>query len=82
MIEFNLKTTRSEFQSLLYCVANITDYTCMNWIHRPERSDACFNKGIIVVWKGGKSIDFTIHGQQQGEGVHWNIELTDYPIKV
>lgn len=54
----------------------------MNWIHRPERSDASFNKGIIVVWKGGKSIDFTIHGQQQGEGVHWNIELTDYPIKV
>ena len=86
MIEFNLKTTRSEFLSLIYCAANINDYNCMEWIHRPERSDACFHAGstigTLVVWKGGKNIDFTIYGKNQGEGIHWNIELTDCTIKV
>lgn len=85
MIELTLKTTRSNFVAMLYCVANITDFTRMNWVHRPERCDAYFNAGVnhgnIVVWKGGKNIDLTINGQTQGEGIHWNIELTDYAIK-
>ena len=56
MIELTLKTTRSNFVAMLYCVANITDFTRMNWVHRPERCDAYFNAGVnhgnIVVWKG------------------------------
>lgn len=87
MIEFKLKTTLSNFKSLLYCAGNVTDYTSLNWIHRPERSDAYFNVGAnsngqLIIWKDGKIIDFTIYGQRQGEGVHWDIELTEGSVKV
>ena len=86
MIEFKLKATRSTFEDLLYCAANINHYADMNWVHRPERCDASFNvgstHGVLVVWKGGKNIDLTIYGSQQGDGVHWDIELTDYAIHV
>lgn len=41
MIEFKLKATRSTFENLLYCAANINHYADMNWVHRPERCDAC-----------------------------------------
>lgn len=83
MLEFKLNLTRSDFKSLLYCAANIFDVYNMNWVHRPERSDACFGtKGILVIWKGGKNIDLTINGKEPGEGVHWDITLTDGSIKV
>lgn len=83
MLEFKLNLTRSEFKSLLYCAANIFDVYNMNWVHRPERCDTSFgSKGILVIWKGGTDIDLTIRGREPGEGVHWEITLTDGSIKV
>lgn len=84
MLEFNLNLTKSEFTLFLYCLANVTDIDKLNWVHRPERADASLldGRGRVDVWKGGKDIDITLFGEIPGEGVHWNVKITDVAVIV
>lgn len=88
MLDFNLQLAKSDFTLFLYCLANVTDIDNLDWVHRPERADASLSDakgrlmGRVDVWKGGKDIDITLFGEIPGEGVHWNVKITDVAVIV